>query len=225
MQKTIIVLTLLLVMVIIASNKVNKGGDIMTDSQKLLDLAHMNNGIITASMVVEAGISRGILKYLSDIGSLEKTTRGVYILPEVWEDEFVNVQSRFKRGIFSLETSLFLCDLTDITPGKLHMVFPATYNLSAPKREGIICCGSKEPLYSLGMTDLTTPGGNTVKGYCAERSLCDVLRPRNHTDVQIITTAFKTYASRKEKNIPMLSEFAHELRVEDRLRSYLEVLL
>ena len=197
----------------------------MTNSQKLLELAKQNNGIITTAMAVEAGISRGILKYLSDTGCLERVSRGVYTLPEVWEDEFVNVQSRFKRGIFSLETALFLCDLTDRTPRRFHMVFPATYNLSGPKREDIICSGSKEPLYSLGVADLKTPGGNTVRGYCAERSLCDVLRTRNHTDIQIITDAFKRYTSRKEKNIPQLSEYAHKLKVEEKLRTYLEVLL
>ena len=197
----------------------------MTDSQKLLEIAKQNNGIITSAMVSQSGISRGTLKYLSDTGALEKVSRGVYTLPEVWEDEFVNIQSRYKRGIFSLETSLFLCDLTDRTPHRFHMTFPSTYNLSGPKQEDIICSGSKEPLYSLGITDLKTPGGSIVRGYCAERSLCDVLRPRNHTDVQVVTDAFKKYTSRKEKHIPLLSEYAHKLRVEDRLRSYLEVLL
>ena len=197
----------------------------MTDTQRVLELARMNNGIITTAMVVEAGISRGTLKYLSDNGSLERASRGVYTLPEAWEDEFVNIQSRFKRGIFSLETALFLCDLTDRTPSKFHMVFPAAYNLSGPKREGILCSSSKEPLYDLGVIDLKTPGGNAVRGYSAERSLCDVLISRNHTDVQIVAEAFKKYVSRKEKNIPLLSAYAHKLRVEERLRSYLEVLL
>ena len=31
-----------------------------------------------------------------------------------------------------------------------------------------------------------------------ERTLCDLLRPRNHTDIQIVATAFK----QSEKNIP-----------------------
>ena len=48
---------------IIASGKVKKGGGVMTDSQKLLELAKQNNGIITAAMVARAGISRGTLKY------------------------------------------------------------------------------------------------------------------------------------------------------------------
>ena len=197
----------------------------MTDSQRIIELAKLNNGIITTAMVVKAGISRGTLKYLFDMGCIERASRGVYTLPEALEDEFVNIQSRFKRGIFSLETALFLCDLTDRTPNRFYMTFPAAYHLSAPKQDGIICSGSKEPFYGLGAVDLTTPGGNSVRGYCAERSLCDVLKPRNHTDVQLVTDALKKYVSRRGKNIPLLSEYAHKLGVEKRLRAYLEVLL
>ncbi|MBR0162165.1 MAG: type IV toxin-antitoxin system AbiEi family antitoxin domain-containing protein [Oscillospiraceae bacterium] len=197
----------------------------MTDSKQIMELAKQNNGVVTTAMVVEAGFSRGSLKYLSDTGRLERTSRGVYTLPESWEDEFVSVQSRYKRGIYALDTALFLCDLTDRTPLKFRMVFPSTYNLSNPKRDGILCSGAKEPYYSLGLTELITPGGNAVRGYCAERTLCDILKPRNHTDVQIVTDAFKRYASRKEKNIPLLSEYAGILKVEEKLRSYLEVLL
>ena len=97
--------------------------------------------------------------------------------------------------------------------------------LTNSKKEGILCSGTKEPLYSLGITELVTPGGNRVRGYCEERTLCDILKPRNHTDVQVVTDAFKRYSSRKEKNIPLLSEYAKKLKVEEKLRSYLEVLL
>jgi len=54
--------------------------------------------------------------YLEDKGLIVKSVRGVYILPEVWDDEMFNLQSRFKRGIYSHETALFLWDLTDRTP-------------------------------------------------------------------------------------------------------------
>ena len=197
----------------------------MNHSQQILDMAKQNNGVVTSSMVVAAGLSRGSLKYLADLGKLEKTSRGVYILPDVWEDEFVSLQERFKRGIYSLETALFLWNLTDRTPGKFHMTFPGTYNLSKPKAEGILCSGAKEPYYSLGVTKAQTPSGNTVAVYDAERTLCDVLRSRNRVDVGIVTDAFKRYAALKEKNIPLLSQYAKMLKVEEKLRSYLEVLL
>ena len=68
-----------------------------------------------------------------------------------------------------METALFLCDLTDRTPLKFQMFFPATYNLSNPKKDGILAKGAKEPFYSLGSTELTSPAGNPVKAYSAER--------------------------------------------------------
>jgi hypothetical protein len=105
------------------------------------------------------------------------------------------------------------------------MTFPSTYNLSRPKEDGILCSGSKEPVYSLGVEEMLTPGGNTVRAYIAERTLCDILKPRNHTDIQVVTDAFKCYAVRRKKNIPLLSEYAKALKVEERLRAYLEVLL
>lgn len=197
----------------------------MDHLQTIINLAKQNNGMVTTSMVVAANIPRGSLKYLADKGELERASRGVYTLPDIWEDEFFNIQNRYKRGIFTLETALFLCELTDRTPGKFHMVFPGTYNLTGPKNNGIICSNAKEPMYSLGVKALITPSGNTVRAYSAERTLCDILKPRNHVDVQIVTKAYKQYTASKEKNIPLLSEYAHALRVEDRLRSYLEVLL
>ncbi len=44
-------------------------------------------------------------------------------------------------------------------------------------------------------------------------------------DIQIISDAFKRYAKSKDKNIPLLSEYAKILRVEKKIRSYLEALL
>ena len=101
----------------------------MTESKQIMDLAKNNNGTITTAMVLKAGFSRGVLKYLSDSGSFEHVSRGVYTLPKVWEDEFVNIQSRYKRGVYALDTALFLCGLTDRTPVRFHMFFPSTCNL------------------------------------------------------------------------------------------------
>ena len=197
----------------------------MGATEAIIKIAKENNGIVTTAMVVAAGFSRGNIKYLVDKGMIEKSARGVYILPEVWEDEIFNLQNRFKRGIFSHETALFLWDLTDRTPNRYHMTFPANYNLSKPKEENIRCVQCKKALYDLGIAEVMTPGGNTVSAYNAERTLCDILRTHSHVDIQIVAEAFKRYAVRSNKNIPVLSEYAKILKVETRLRSYLEVLL
>lgn len=197
----------------------------MGATEKIINIATNNNGVVTTSMVVAAGFSRGNIKYLVEKGMLEKSARGVYILPEVWDDEIFNLQSRFRRGIYSHETALFLWDLTDRTPNRYHMTFPANYNLTKPKEENVQCAQCKDTLYDLGIVEVFTPGGNTVRAYSMERTLCDVLRPHSRVDIQVVAEAFKRYATDTEKNIPILSEYAKILKVEKKLRAYLEVLL
>lgn len=197
----------------------------MTKQAAVLDFVQNGNGMITTAKAVENGISRGMLGYMVKKGALLRVSRGVYALPEVWEDEFLNLQSRFKRGIFSHETALFLWDLTDRTPLAYHMTFPTNYNLSNPKKEGIRCFQAKREIYSLGVESTNSPAGNPVKCYSAERTLCDILRPNYAAEIQIVSEAFKRYARRNQKNIPLLSEYAKQLGVEKRVRAYLEVLL
>ena len=103
----------------------------MTNKDLIMKLVHDNNGTITTEQVSACGLSRGSLKYLVDKGVLERASRGVYILPEIFGDELFNLQARFKKGIFSKETSLFLNGLTDRTPHKFHMTFPINYNTTA----------------------------------------------------------------------------------------------
>ena len=146
-------------------------------------------------------------------------------MPEVWDDEIFNLQNRFKRGVYSHKTALFLWNLTDRTPNKYHMTFPMNYNLTNPKKENISCVQCKKEIYDLGIKEVTTPVGNAVRAYSVERTLCDILKPHNHVDIQVVTEAFKRYAANSDKNIPVLSQLARLLKVEIKLRSYLEVLL
>lgn len=219
------VLTSVLIKYKIISKKVNEKRGFVGATEMIMNMAKNNNGTVTAAMVAAAGFSRGNLKYLVDKGKLEKSSRGIYILPEVWEDEFLNLQSRFGRGVFSHETALFLWDLTDRTPNYYSMTFPSAYNLTKPKENHVKCMQSAKALYDLGISVLGTPSGNKVKVYNMERTLCDILRSHSHVDIQIVTDAFKRYATRRDKNIPLLSEYAKTFKVEKRLRAYLEVLL
>lgn len=197
----------------------------MTILDQILEMAKKNNGVVTTYDLSEKGILRGNLKKLVDDGRLEKTARGVYILPEIWEDEFVNLQARFKKGIFSSETALFLWDLTDRTPNRYNMTFPHNYNLTNVRNEGVNCSRVKLEWYDTGISQLKSPGRNIITAYNMERTLCDILRKRSGVDTGVITEAFKRYAARKDKNIPLLSEYAKKFHVEEKVRRYLEVLI
>ncbi len=197
----------------------------MSYINKILDVARKNNGIVTSRQITDAGINRQYLRILVERGLLERSERGVYIIPTILDDEMFNLQNRYRRGIFSHGTALFLLGLTDRTPIKYSMTFPIGYNTSNLKEENVEYYRVKDGLYELGITTTKTPNGNEVRVYNAERTLCDTLKGRSHTDIQIISEAFKRYVKLLNRDIPLISEYAKLMRVEKKLRAYLEVLL
>ena len=99
------------------------------------------------------------------------------------------LQQGFRVGILS----------TFRTPNKYQMTFPMNYNLTNPKKENIRCVQCKNEIYDLGIEEVTTPGGNVVRAYSAERTLCDILKPHSRVDIQVVTEAFKRYAANADK--------------------------
>ncbi|MGL4382364.1 MAG: type IV toxin-antitoxin system AbiEi family antitoxin domain-containing protein, partial [Bacilli bacterium] len=161
----------------------------MAKYEEVIKLVKKNNGIVTTALVQEKGIARQYLKNMVDSGKLTKVARGVYVLPEVWDDEFFNLHSQFKKGIFSNETALFLQDLTDRAPISYSMCFPNNYNLTKVKNNGVLASRAKEPIYSLGIVEVRTPSNNIVWAYNVEKTLCDILRTPNHVEAGVIAEA------------------------------------
>lgn len=196
----------------------------MTNSERILKAAELNGGTITTEQVDKMKIHRSFLRAMVDKGLLDHSARGVYILPTKLDDEFYNLQIRFKKGVFSNVSALYLLGFTDRTPIKFDMTFPASYNTSSIKNE-INAHRVKKELYEKGIVRVKTPSRNEVNVYCIEHTLCDILQVRYAIDIQVITDAFKRYSKYREKNIPLLSEFAKISRVEPTVRQYLEVLI
>ena len=184
-----------------------------------------NHGIVTATQVTEAGIPRRCLTAMSEAGVIYKVERGIYALPEAWEDEMFFLQYRYSKGIYSHETSLYLHGMTDRTPIRYTMTFPFGYNTGGVKRQGIIAKISTERTYELGIVEMASPAGNPMKVYNIERSLCDIVKARHDADIQVVNQAMKTYATSKEKDIAKLMRYADQLRVKTKVMQYMEVLL
>ena len=72
---------------------------------------------------------------------------------------------------------------------------------------------------------MTTSFGHTVPVYDMERTIFDLIRSRSSVEKQTFQDAMKGYARRKDKNLRRLMQYAAALRVETKLRQYLEVLL
>lgn len=104
------------------------------------------------------------------------------------------------------------------------MTFPTKYNSASLKQENVTVTRVKDANYELGVTEAVTPAGNRVRGYELERSLCDMLRG-SAADIQTVQYAMKKYAASGQRDIRKLTRYAKQLRVEPKVRRYMEVLL
>ena len=197
----------------------------MTGAKQLKMLIEKYDGVITTKLVEENGIHREYLRELVSNGDLERVAQGVYISPEIWEDQLMILQLKKKKMIYSHETALFLHDLTDRDPIQYVVTVPNGYNPTRMKNEGLIVHTVKRELFLLGKCLKETNFGYKVKTYDMERTICDILRDRNNQDPSIVKSAIKRYLSRKDKDLNKLMKYAELLRVESVLRPYLEVII
>lgn len=191
----------------------------------LITIAKSNNGLITTAQAKTLGIQGARLSEAVRAGILVRVARGVYCLPDVWEDEFAIASMRFPKGILSHGTALYLHDMTDRTPEQITMTFSRGYNASSARGEGVRVKSCRAALIGLGRIELLTPCGNRVAAYDIERTLCDLLRGTSAPDVQLVNPAMKAYAKSKNRDVGKLLAYAKLLGVLGKVRGYLEVLL
>ena len=182
------------------------------------------NGIITSREITARGLHRGVLQELVSSGEYYQAERGVYLRMDEWEDEFFLLQQKYRRGIFSHATALYLHGYSDRVPLSFQMTFPKGYNCTSLYKEKVKITRANPENYSLGIVEVLTPSGNSVRVYDLERCLCDILRGKGD-DIQIIQSAMKRYALSQERDINKLMSYAKKLRVEPKVRKYMEVLL
>ena len=196
----------------------------MTDEMKKKIFDSAENGIITTRKISQLGIRRSALTELTESEDLVRCSRGVYMVADEWEDEFFLLQKRYSRGIISHATALYLLGYSERVPISFHMTFMSNYNSLSLKEENVNVTKVIPNNFELGITTVTTPSGNIVKVYNVERCLCDMVKGAG-TDIQTVQYAMKKYAASKDKDVNRLMQYAKQLRVEKKIRNYMEVLL
>lgn len=190
-------------------------------AEAVADLAAYNGGILTTAEAVGEGFANCRLTEAVDRGYLERVERGVYCIPEIWEDQYYIYFLRYPKGIFSDESALVIHGLLDFAPmGKIVMNFPRGYNASSARRSGVEVRTCPSEHFLLGVGEFETSHGNIVSCYDAERSLCDVLRYRSMVDVEPVMEAFRRYAVSDGRDFKKLFECAKKLKASRKVLYY-----
>lgn len=193
----------------------------MKKTDILKNYIEKNNGILLTSDVVNMNINKQYIRILCDENYIEKISRGVYVKKGKNLNDFFLLQQRYKKGIFSHNTSLYFYHLTDRTPLKYDLTFDSKTRVHD---NTINAHYVKNEFFNIGISSISFNDGTSVNVYDLERTIIDIIRNRNKIDKQILNTAIKEYMKRKDKNIVNLAKYAKIFNVEKVLKLYMEVL-
>lgn len=193
--------------------------------KRIEKIINEQNGTLLSSDLDEYNIPRTYLSMMVAEGKIERIGRGIYALPDALEDEMYIMQKKYPNLIYSHETALFFHEISDRTPFEYSVTVPSGYKVVDTINERFNIYYIKRDLHLMGVTELETTLGNTIRIYNLERTICDLLRSRNRIDIQIFSDALKRVVKKKHLDYVLLSEYARKLNVENILNTYMEVLL
>ena len=197
----------------------------MTRFDDLDNLVESGNGYLCTFQVIDAGISKPTLAEYVRRRKMERVAQGVYLAEDAWPDELYLLCLSNSRLVFSHETALMLHGLMEREPKNTSITVKAGYNATHLRRKGIRVHQVKPDIYDMGIAEVQTGFGNTVRVYDMDRTICDILRCKDSVDVQVFRYAMKEYMAGNHKNLNHLMEYVKRLGIESAMRIYTEVML
>ena len=195
----------------------------MTYYDLINNICNDNNGIITASQASDSNIPTWYLSDMVRKGDLVRVDRGIYTARNGDYDEYFFFQQRNKRCIYSYSSALYLLGMTDRIPFQKEVTAYKGYN-SKHISDGTIIHYVSRKLHNLGVVEIETIFGNTVKTYNRERTICDIVYARKNIDVEIFSKAIRAYANSPDRDYKKLRSYAAEMKIAEKIDDLLEVI-
>ena len=155
---------------------------------ELVSYIDAEGGVAYSSQLKGAGFSAGLISYASETGLIDRISRGIYCTPDVFEDDFLVIGTRWRRCIFSHNSALYLNGLSDRLPVVQSVTVPRGYN---PVRliedfPGIQIHWVRPDIYELGATNIMTPSVNSREKDLHELArMCEALGVRRELQVYL----------------------------------------
>lgn len=198
--------------------------DILDIKKRLIyDAFEDNDGLLNFNQVKQLGLSYYTLNLMLANAEIYSDERGLYSLPNVYVDEWFGIQHRFPKGIFSLDSSLWLHGLSLTVPFRPTLSFPYGTNTKNIKQNNILPIVLRS-YYDIGIEQLERQPKQSIFVYSRERTLAECLRPIYKMDIQLISTAFQIYFKSNQHHLDELYYYGKLFKVTRKLQSYIEVL-
>lgn len=199
---------------IISIKHPNQQYKIFTDAIK--QIMDVNKGMISTRMIEPLNISRQYLSIMEKNNEIEKISRGIYLLPNIFEDSYFSFQQKYKKAIFSHMNALYFYGMTEEFPYIYTVTVPQKYHVDTVNEKCNVFYVSDE-IYEIGIVEVETPNGNKVKTYDKERCICDIIRSKGRMDFEQVKKAIKKYMQSSDKDIAKLSEYSKKMGISEKV--------
>jgi len=195
--------------------------------KKNTDIHHIfksSGGVLTARELTAEGVSRYAIKRLLNSGDIEKIKRGIYKLHTSDASEFAEVIKIVPKGIICLYSSALIHELSTFIPSEYYLAIPKKSKVRLPEYPPIHLHYWEGNQYDIGVKEMTKDG-TSIALYDAEKTVCDFIKFRHKTGLDITKEVLRNYLNSSERNIDKLIKYARELRLYTIVDQYLKILL
>ncbi|MCD8562370.1 MAG: hypothetical protein LRY26_01085 [Bacilli bacterium] len=72
---------------------------------------------------------------------------------------------------------------------------------------------------------IDSPFGMKIRVYDLERTICDIIKNKTKMDSEIFAKALQRYSKMKNKDLNKLMRYAKALKVDKKVKEYMEILI
>ena len=184
-------------------------------------------GVVKTSELEKQGVTKNTLKRLTDQGVLSRIRHGYYQLAT---DESISESSLLAKlipeAVVCVESALYFYGYNDFVPRKWSIAVPRSISLTKLKLDvvPIKAYFIQKSVFEIGKTTIFY-GDTPLAAYDRERTICDCFKYRSRLDRETFAKALRAYADDERKNLNLLTAYAKQLGLYERVMNVMEAIL
>ena len=183
--------------------------------------ATSQGGIITTAELSKQSEYLKVVR-AKERGELIRVRHGVYAVPDALLNTMIDIERIVPSGIVCLYNAWAYHQLSTVVPPYFCVAIEAKRKVAIPPTLPIELYYWKKENLTFGVMDAEISGCN-VRITDMERSVCDAVRYRNKTGMEVCSEVIRNYLKKRDRNLSRLSEYAKRLRVANILINYLKI--
>lgn len=190
---------------------------------RIIEYIANNGGFISSADAKKASLYNQLL-YETRTGRIVRVRRGVYAINDGLAKQMIDVETLVPGGVLCLYSAWSFHELTTQMPQAYNIAVERSRRITLPDFPPIELSFMSQKAYELGVKEFVVDGFK-VKIYDLEKSVCDAIKYRNKIGLDVSSEIFKSYLSRKDRDITLLYEYASQLRVEKKIDELIKFML